>query len=91
MYIEYYSYVSPSTFWFGFLVTLMATTYASYIFREMMTFVITFGIWYIYEIFRFVKIVDASKVGYMREMLFAVLVMCIVFFVFRRLSFSREQ
>mgnify|MGYP003494584581 len=41
--------------------------------------------------FRFVKIIDVSKVGYTREMLFALLVMFIVFFVFRRLSFSREQ
>ena len=42
MYIEYYSYLSSSTFWIGFLVTLMATTYASYIFGEFMTFVVTF-------------------------------------------------
>lgn len=91
MYIEYYSYLSSSTFWIGFLVTLMATTYASYIFGEFMTFVVTFWIWYIYEMFRFVKIIDVSKVGYTREMLFALLVMFIVFFVFRRLSFSREQ
>lgn len=56
-----------------------------------MTFVTTFIIWYIYEMFRFIKIVDVSKIGYLREMLFALMVMCIVFFVFRRLSFSREQ
>ena len=91
MYLEYYSYLSPSTFWIGFLVTLMATTYGSYIFGECMTFVVTFGIWYIHEMFRFVRILDMSRVGYMREMLFALIVMIIVFFVFRRLSFSREQ
>lgn len=91
MYLEYYSYVSPSTFWIGFLVTLMATTYGSYIFGELMTFVTTFVIWYMYEMFRFLKFVDVSKIGYLRELLFSLMVMIIVFFVFRRLSFSREQ
>lgn len=69
----------------------MATTYGSYIFSEKITFLITLSIWYIYEMFRFIKIVDVSQIGYFREMLFSLMVMVIVFFVFRRLSFSREQ
>lgn len=69
----------------------MATTYSSYLFREVGTLVMTFLLMYVYELFRYAKFVDVSRIGYLREMMFAIMVMIIVFFVFQKVRFAREH
>ena len=91
MYAWYFSYLSAASFWIPLLIILMATTYSSFLFGEIGRFLMTLILMYLYEAFRFAKFVDPSRVGYLREMLFAAMVMVIVFFVFRRVKFAREH
>jgi hypothetical protein len=44
-----------------------------------------------YEYLRFFKVVDPSKIGYFREMLFGIIVVVVAFVVFRKTSFGREN
>jgi len=43
-----------------------------------------------YEYLRFFKVVDPSKMGYFREMLFGMVIIIVSFIVFRKTKFGRE-
>jgi hypothetical protein len=50
------------------------------------------GIWnVVYEYLRFFKLVEVSKIGYFREMLFGMMIMVLAFFFFRKVKFTRER
>ena len=90
VYAFYYRYISPQGFWLSFVTPLLAililTTKASIIRTVFIS------IWVIgsYEALRFVKIVDPSKLGYVREMLFGLGIFLAAWIVFTRLKTARS-
>ena len=87
----YYLYIDPSSFWLGLLVLLIVITFISYKFNDRWTLLVSIIVTLVYEYLRFFKIVDPSKIGYFREMLFGMIVVATAFIVFRKTSFGREN
>ena len=87
----YYLYIDPSSFWLSMLINVLLISFLSYKFDDLRTFGIALLVLFFYEYLRFFKIVDPSKVGYFREIVFAIFIMISAFIVFRKTSFSREN
>lgn len=87
----YYRYIDPPSFWIGMLTVLLTISFLSYKYNEATTFLIGFGVMFFYEYLRFFKIVDPSKLWYIREIIFTLSIVIIGFVVFRKLQFARKQ
>jgi len=87
----YYLYIDPSTFWLGMLILLIVITFISYKFNDWWTLLVSIIVMMAYEYLRFFKVVDPSKIGYFREMVFGIIVVVTAFIVFRKTSFGREN
>jgi branched-chain amino acid transport system permease protein len=90
-YTFYYLYIDPSSFWFATLILALVIVLLSYKWNDIGTLCISLVILFIYEYLRFFKLVEASKIGYVREMLFGAIIMLLAFFFFRKVKFTRER
>jgi branched-chain amino acid transport system permease protein len=90
-YTFYYLYIDPSSFRFSMLILALVIVLLSYKWNDVGTLVISLVILFIYEYLRFFKLVEASKIGYAREMIFGVIIMVLAFFFFRKVKFTRER
>jgi len=91
LYTFYYLYIDPSSFWLSMLILLVVIWFISYKFNDRGIFGTSMIVMFAYEYLRFFKVVDPSKIGYFREMLFGVIVVIVAFVVFRKTSFGREN
>ena len=91
LYWFYYLYIDPSSFWISMLVLLLVLIFVSYKFDEIGTFIVSLLIISFYEYLRFFKVVDVTKLWYFREIIFALLIMIVAFFVFRKVNFGRDR
>lgn len=90
LYVMYHHYIDPSSFWLGMLMLILIIVFISYRREEWGTLVIGIGVIFLYEYLRFVKLVSVDKLGYFREMLFAILVLVLAFIFFKTLQEKRE-
>jgi ABC-type branched-subunit amino acid transport system permease subunit len=90
LYGFYYLYIDPPSFWLPMLILLLVVVFVSYRFNEIGTFLVALVILGAYEWLRFFKIVDPSKIGYLREIIFALIIMIATFRVFRTTKFWRS-
>ena len=91
LYTFYYLYIDPSSFRLSMLILLVVIWFISYKFNDRWIFGTSLVVMFAYEYLRFFKVVDPSKIGYFREMLFWVIVVIVAFVVFRKTSFGREN
>lgn len=91
LYTFYYLYIDPRSFRLSMLVLLLVISFISYKQGEVMTFVTAVCIIFGYEYLRFFKVVDPSLLGYVRESLFALIIMITSFITFRKITFARQQ
>jgi branched-chain amino acid transport system permease protein len=90
-YTFYYLYIDPSSFRFATLILAVVIVLLSYKWNDVGTLLISLLVLFIYEYLRFFKLVEASKIGYFREIVFGVIIMVLAFFFFRKVKFTREQ
>jgi branched-chain amino acid transport system permease protein len=90
-YTFYYLYIDPSSFRFSTLMLALVIVLLSYKWNDVGTLIISLVILYMYEYLRFFKLVEASKIGYVREMIFGMIIMLLAFFFFRKVKFTRER
>ena len=91
LYTFYYLYIDPSSFWLSMLILLVVIGFISYKFNDWGIFGTSLVVMFAYEYLRFFKLVDPSKIGYVREMLFWIIVVIVAFVMFRKTSFGREN
>ncbi len=91
LYTFYYLYIDPSSFWLSMLILLVVIWFISYKYNDWGIFGTSLIVMFAYEYLRFFKVVDPSKIGYFREMLFGIIVVVVAFVVFRKTSFGREN
>ncbi len=91
LYTFYYLYIDPSSFWLSMLILLVVIWFISYKYNDRGIFGTSLIVMFAYEYLRFFKVVDPSKIGYFREMLFGIIVVVVAFVVFRKTSFGREN
>lgn len=87
----YYLYIDPKSFWLGMLILILIIGFLSYKANDLRSLLIAIIVLLAYEYLRFFKIVEPSKIGYFREIIFSLLIMISAFVVFRKTSFSREN
>lgn len=87
----YYLYIDPQSFRLGMLILVLLISFLSYKFNDLKSLLIAMIVLFIYEYLRFFKIVEPSKIGYFREIIFALLIMISAFIVFRKTTFSRDH
>ena len=90
MYSYYYLYISPELFWLPVLSWILVISLWSFKFYEVGTMLVSLGIVFSYEYMRFAKIVDTAYLWYFREILFAIMIMMVAYFMFRKIDFWRE-
>lgn len=86
-YTFYYLYIDPSSFWFSMLILALTIVFLSYKRNELGVLLVAILLLAVYEYLRFFKLVEASKIGYFREMIFALLIIIVAFVSFKRLNF----
>lgn len=91
LYAFYYQFIDPKAFWIGLVTLLLAISFLSYNMSYLGLFGVSFGLTFVYEYLRFFKIVNPWDLGYVREWLFALIVMGAAWIVFSRGSFHRNQ
>ncbi len=91
LYTFYYLYIDPSSFRFWMLILTLVIVFVSYKRNDRWTLIVSILIMFAYEYLRFFKIVDPSKIGYFREMIFWVIIVVVSFLVFRKTNFGREN
>lgn len=91
LYSFYYLYIDPPTFWLGMLILLITISFVSYKRNDLGVLLVSFIVLLGYEYLRFFKVVDAAKVGYLREIIFGLLIIIVAFVIFRKTSFGRSQ
>lgn len=91
LYTFYYLYIDPSTFRFSMLVLTLVIVFLSYKWNDRWTLIVSLLIMFSYEYLRFFKLVEPSKIGYFREMIFWLIIVVVSFVVFRKTSFGREN
>ena len=91
LYAFYYQFIDPGAFWIGLVVLLLAIVFLSYNMSYIGLFGVSFVLTLVYEYLRFFKIFDAGDIWYIREGLFALIVMVAARAVFRRWLFHRNQ
>jgi len=91
LYTFYYRYIDPSSFWFNMLILLLVISFISYRQGEILTLLTAICVISGYEYLRFFKIVDPSLLGYVREIIFAIIIMGTSFVTFRTTNFARQQ
>lgn len=91
LFAYYYLFIDPQSFWLWFLIVLLTISFLSYGANERWTLCIALLVVGGYEWLRFFKIVEVAKLGYMREIIFSLLIMAASFLVFRTTSFGRER
>lgn len=87
----YFSYIDPNSFGIALVMLLLIIAFLAYNTGVWATFLVSFGVSFIYEFLRFVKIVTPSALGYTREMFLDVFIILAVLFVFTRIRFIRGQ
>ena len=87
----YYLYIDPSSFWLTLLTLLVVIAFVSYKFNDLWTVLVSVIVLFVYEYLRFFKIVDPSKIWYFREIIFAIVIMIVSFFIFRKVKFGRDH
>jgi ABC-type branched-subunit amino acid transport system permease subunit len=90
-YTFYYLYIDPSSFRFSTLILALVIVFLSYKWNDIGTLIVAILILFCYEYLRFFKFVEASKMGYFREIIFGVIIIILAFFFFRKVKFVREQ
>lgn len=91
IYTFYYLYIDPSSFRFGMLILILVIVFLSYKWNDRGTLIISLLVMFAYEYLRFFKIVDPSKIGYFREIIFGLIIIVVSFIIFRKTSFGREN
>lgn len=91
LYTFYYLYIDPSSFWLSMLILLVVIGFTSYKFNDRWIFGTSLLVMFAYEYLRFFKVVDPSKIGYFREMIFGFIIIIVAFMVFRKTNFGREN
>lgn len=91
LYTFYYLYIDPSSFRFWMLILTLVIVFVSYKRNDRWTLIVSLFIMFAYEYLRFFKIVDPSKIGYFREMIFWLIIVVVSFLVFRKTNFGREN
>ena len=91
LYGFYYLYIEPSTFWIGFLIVVITIGFIWYRFWELLTAITAIVIISWYEWLRFLKFIEPGKLGYIREMVFALICILAAYIVFRTTKFSRQH
>lgn len=91
LYTFYYLYIDPISFRLSMLVLVLVIWFISYKGWEFSTLITALIVIFAYEYLRFFKVVDPSMLGYVRESLFALIIMITSFITFRRTAFGREQ
>lgn len=91
LYTFYYLYIDPSSFWLNMLILLLVISFISYRQGERLTLLTAICVISGYEYLRFFKIVDPSLLGYVRESIFALIIMGTSFITFRKTMFARQQ
>jgi branched-chain amino acid transport system permease protein len=91
LYTFYYLYIDPSSFWLSMLILLVVIWFISYKYNDRWILATSMIVMFAYEYLRFFKLVDPSKIGYFREMIFWVIVVAVAFIVFRKTNFGREN
>ncbi|MCX6824982.1 MAG: branched-chain amino acid ABC transporter permease [candidate division SR1 bacterium] len=86
----YYLYIDPSSFWIGMLELALVIVFVSYKWNDGGTLIVGLLVTFFYEYLRFFKIVDPSRLGYFREMLFGAMIVIVSFIVFRKTKFGRD-
>jgi len=87
----YYLYIDPRSFWLSMLILILVIGFISYKRWELRTFIVALIVIFAYEYLRFFKVVDPSKLGYLREWIFALAIMITSYITFKNTSFGREQ
>jgi len=87
----YYLYIDPGSFRLTLLTLLVVIAFVSYKFNDLWTVLISVIVLFVYEYLRFFKIVDPSKIWYFREIIFAIVIMIVSFFIFRKVKFGRDH
>lgn len=91
LFTYYYLYIDPNSFRLAMLNLVLVIWFISYKWWELWTFITALIIIFAYEYLRFFKLVDASMLGYVREGLFALIIMITSFITFRKTSFGRDH
>jgi len=91
LYTFYYLYIDPSSFRLSMLILLVVIWFISYKYNDRWILGTSIIVMFAYEYLRFFKVVDPSKIGYFREMLFGLIVVVVAFIVFRKTNFGREN
>jgi fucose permease len=73
------------------LILLITIAFVSYKWNDLGVLLVSFIVLLGYEYLRFFKVVDAAKVGYLREIIFGLLIIIVSFIIFRKTSFGRSQ
>jgi ABC-type branched-subunit amino acid transport system permease subunit len=91
LYSFYFGFIDPNSFWLPMLILVLVIVFGSYKFNEIWTYM--FSIWVIalYEWLRFFKFVDPWQIWYVREVIFALIILGTSFRVFRTTSFWRQE
>lgn len=91
LYAFYYQFIDPKAFWIGLVTLLLAISFLSYNMSYIWVFGVSLLLTFVYEYLRFFKVLDVGSIGYVREWLFALMVMISARVIFRRGSFHRNQ
>ncbi len=89
LYAFYYLFIDPRSFWFSMLILVLVISFLSYKQEEFITFLIAIAVIFVYEYLRFFKVVEPHQLGYLRESLFACIIMVTSYITFKRTSFGR--
>ena len=90
-YTFYYCYVAPWTFRISTLILILSIVFLSYKYNEFGVIIISIIMLFLYEWLRFLKVVDPSKIWYLREMIFSLIIIIVVFITFKKINFWREE
>lgn len=90
-YTFYYWYIDPSSFWFSMLILVLTIVFLSYKYNEFWVMLFSLWIMFFYEWLRFVKFVPPWKIWYIREILFALVMIIVAFITFKKINFWREE
>lgn len=84
LYSFFIQFIDPNSFWLPMLVLLLVLLFWWYKLSEFWTLCFCLLVVWLYEYLRFFKVVDASQIGYFREIVFAILILMSSFWIFKR-------
>lgn len=89
--LYYISFIDPYTFWLPVVITLLMLALFSYRYNEFVLYLASFILVAGLEYLRFFRVVDPSKIGVVKEIIFSLLIIVVAYFAFKKMKFLRQE